>query len=151
MRYHAAKYAGRGPDLLGRTLEEKARVDMWLDVGAINSNPDVFPIVFNLFVQPSQGMTGNKAEAQAAAEKLDKVLEVHERQLSKTKYLAGDQFTLAGLTHIPALRYVFENYGMGNLIDNKKHVKARWNDITSRPAWKKVMGILESGALKYSP
>ncbi|XP_038971323.1 glutathione S-transferase F12-like [Phoenix dactylifera] len=151
VRYYAAKYAGRGPNLLGRTLEEKARMDMWLDVEAINLNPLVFPIVFNLFVLPGQGVAGNMAEAQASAEKLDKVLEVHERQLSKTKYLAGDEFTLADLTHIPALRYVVENCGMPHLISNKKHVKAWWADITSRPAWKKVMDMVESRALKYSP
>ncbi|KAI9100185.1 hypothetical protein K1719_024403 [Acacia pycnantha] len=30
IRYYAAKYADRGPDLLGKTLEERAMVDQWL-------------------------------------------------------------------------------------------------------------------------
>ncbi|OAY66190.1 Glutathione S-transferase F10 [Ananas comosus] len=109
VRYYGAKYVGKGPNLLGRTLEEKARVDQWLDAEAINYNPLVFPIVFNLFVLPRSGVPGNKAEAEAAVEKLDKVLEIYERQLSKTKYLAGNEFTLADLTHIPATRYIIEN------------------------------------------
>ncbi|XP_073011777.1 glutathione S-transferase F12 [Typha latifolia] len=152
VRYYAAKYAGEGrPNLLGRTLEEKAKVDQWLDVEAINFNPLVFPIVSNLFILPSQGVQGNKAEAAAFAEKLDKVLEVYEKQLSKTKYLAGDEFTLADLTHIPATRYLVENCGIPELVTGKKHLKAWWEDITSRAAWKKVTSFVETRASHYYP
>ncbi|KAJ0985257.1 hypothetical protein J5N97_003613 [Dioscorea zingiberensis] len=35
VRYYAAKYTDKGPYLLGRTLEEKALVDQWLDIEAI--------------------------------------------------------------------------------------------------------------------
>ncbi|XP_020092713.1 glutathione S-transferase F12 isoform X2 [Ananas comosus] len=151
VRYYGAKYVGKGPNLLGRTLEEKARVDQWLDAEAINYNPLVFPIVFNLFVLPRSGVPGNKAEAEAAVEKLDKVLEIYERQLSKTKYLAGNEFTLADLTHIPATRYLVENCNMDHLITGKKHVKAWWEDITSRPAWKKTMSFVESRVSHFYP
>ncbi|WOK99908.1 glutathione S-transferase F12 [Canna indica] len=154
VRYLAAKYSDRRhgtPNLLGRTPEERARVEQWMDVEAINYNPWAFPVVLNLFVLPMHGVPENKAEAAAAVEKLDQVLEVYEKHLSKSKYLAGDEFTLADLTHIPATRYVVECCGMGRIFDEKKHVKAWWEDITGRPAWKKVMSFVESGASNYYP
>ncbi|URD96970.1 Glutathione S-transferase [Musa troglodytarum] len=151
VRYLAAKYADRGPNLLGRTPEERAKVEQWLDVEAINYNPWAFPIVFNLFVLPIRGLPANEAEAGAAVDKLNKVLEVYEKQLSKTKYLAGDEFTLADLTHIPATRYIVENCGLSHLLDDKKHVKAWWEDITGRPAWKKLSSFVETGGSNFSP
>ncbi|RRT82447.1 hypothetical protein GW17_00011597 [Ensete ventricosum] len=151
VRYLAEKYADRGPNLLGRTPEERAKVDQWLDVEAINYNPWAFPIVFNLFVLPIRGLPANEDDASAAVDKLNKVLEVYEKQLSKTKYLAGDEFTLADLTHIPATRYIVENCGLSRLLDDKKHVKAWWEDITGRPAWKKVVSFVETGGSNYSP
>lgn len=153
MRYLAAKYGGRagGPNLLGKTVEERAKVEQWMDVEAINYNPWAFPVVFNLFVLPMRGAQGNKAEATAAIEKMSQVLEVYEKQLSKSKYLAGDEFTLADLTHIPATRYVVEICGAEHIFEGKERVKAWWKDITGRPAWKKVMTFVESGKSTYSP
>ncbi|RZS19888.1 hypothetical protein BHM03_00052362 [Ensete ventricosum] len=151
VRYFAAKYADRGPNLLGRTAEERAKVEQWLDVEAITYSPCAFPIVFNLFLFPIRGLPGNKGEAVAAMEKLDKVLEVYEKQLARTKYLAGDEFTLADLTHIPVTRYLVEHCGLAYLLDDKPHVKAWWEAVSSRPAWKKVMSFVASGASFYAP
>ncbi|CAL9754973.1 unnamed protein product [Musa acuminata subsp. burmannicoides] len=143
VRYFAAKYADRGPNLLGRTAEERAKVEQWLDVEAISYSPCAFTIVFNLFLLPIRGLPGNKGEAVAAMEKLDKILEVYEKQLSRTKYLAGDEFTLADLTHIPVTRYIVEHCGLAYLLDDKPHAKAWWEDVSRRPAWKKVMSFEE--------
>ncbi|KAH0450510.1 hypothetical protein IEQ34_021202 [Dendrobium chrysotoxum] len=151
IRYYATKYAETGTKLLGENLEERARIDQWIDVEAINFNPLVFPIVFNLFILPKQGLAGNKAEADSFAKRLSKVLNVYEKQLSKTKYLAGDHFTLADLTHIPTMRALVEGCGMSCILDDKKFVKAWWEAIRARPAVEKVLEFMESGALQYSP
>nr|ALE31201.1 truncated glutathione S-transferase riant3 [Prunus persica] len=52
IRYYAAKYADRGPNLLGTTLEEKALVDQWLEVEAHNFNDLVYTLVLQLLVLP---------------------------------------------------------------------------------------------------
>nr|QEE82349.1 anthocyanin-related glutathione S-transferase [Lilium hybrid cultivar] len=151
IRYYAAKYTDQGPDLLGGTLEERARVDQWLDIEAMNYNPVVFPIVLNLFIIPKMGGVGNRAEAESFVEKLGKVLDVLNEQLAKTKYLAGDKYTLADITFIPATQYLVEFCGMAHLIDERKHVKVWWDDITGRPAWKTVLSIAEVKGLSYLP
>ncbi|KAG6494352.1 hypothetical protein ZIOFF_049376 [Zingiber officinale] len=154
VRYLAGKYGGRGggaPELLGRTVEERAKVEQWMDVEAINYNPWAFPVVFNLLVLPLRGAPGDREAAAAAVEEMKRVLEVYEKQLSKSKYLAGDEFTLADLTHIPATRYVVEFCGAARIFEGKERVKAWWEDITGRPAWKKVISFVESGKSSYSP
>ncbi|KAF6174607.1 hypothetical protein GIB67_006259 [Kingdonia uniflora] len=142
MRYYAAKYAYRGPNLLGKTLEEKALVDQWLEVEAHNYNDLVYTLVLQLVVLPRMGERGDLALAHACEQKLEKVLDVYEERLSKSKYLAGESFTLADLSHLPGTRYIIEEAGMGHLVTERDNVNAWWKDISNRPAWKKVMKLM---------
>ncbi|KAG6514031.1 glutathione S-transferase F11-like [Zingiber officinale] len=150
-RYYASKYADYGPSLLGRTVEERAKVEQWMDVEAMNYNPVAFSIVWNAFILPARGLARKEEKAAAAARKLEAILEVYEKQLAKSRYLAGDEFTLADLTHIPATRYVVENCNMAHVMEGKQHLKAWWDNITARPGWKKVMEFVETGANKHQP
>ena len=46
--YYAEKYAGQGTSLLGKTLEERALVEQWLEVEGQNFNPHVYALVYQL-------------------------------------------------------------------------------------------------------
>lgn len=143
IRYLAAKHGGHiGSNLLGRTIEEKALVDQWLEVEAHNFNDLVYTLVFQLVVLPRMGKRGDLALAHSSEQKLEKVLDIYEERLSKSDYLAGNSFTMADLSHLPGIRYLVEDAGMGHLIRGRKHVSAWWDTISSRPAWKKVMHLL---------
>lgn len=141
IRYYAAKYEDRGPNLLGNTLEEKALVDQWLEIEAHNFNDLVFNIVFQVLILPRIGQQGDSELVKTYEEKLEKVLDVYEQRLSKSKYLAGDSFTLADLSHLPATRYLVNEAGLGHLVKDRKKLNAWWEDISSRPAWKKLMNL----------
>ncbi|XP_061948492.1 glutathione S-transferase F12-like [Populus nigra] len=141
IRYYAAKYEDRGPNLLGNTLEEKALVDQWLEIEAQNFNDLVFNIVFQVVILPRIGQQGDSELVRTYEEKLEKVLDVYEKRLSKSKYLAGDSFTLADLSHLPATRYLVNEAGLGHLVKDRKKLNAWWEDISSRPAWKKLMNL----------
>ncbi|KAJ4712385.1 Glutathione S-transferase [Melia azedarach] len=144
VRYYAAKYADRGPNLIGTTLEEKALIDQWLEVEAHNFNDLVYNIVLQLIILPRMGQRGDLALVHSLEQKLEKVLNVYEERLSKSSYLAGDSFTLADLSHMPAIRYLTsEAAGMGHLIKDKKNVNAWWEKISSRPAWKKLISLAD--------
>lgn len=138
VRYYAAKYADRGPDLLGTTLEEKAVVDQWLEVEAHNFDDLCFNIMFNLVILPKMGKPGDITIAHSSEQKLEEVLDVYERRLSKSTYLAGDKFTLADLSHLPGIGHLIEAAKLGHLISERKNVNAWWEKISSRPAWKKL-------------
>ncbi|ONI14863.1 hypothetical protein PRUPE_3G013600 [Prunus persica] len=141
IRYYAAKYADRGPNLLGTTLEEKALVDQWLEVEAHNFNDLVYTLVLQLLVLPRMGERGDVALVHACEEKLEKVFDVYEERLSKSSYLAGEAFTLADLSHLPGISYLIDEAKLGHLVSERKNVNAWWKDISNRPAWKKLMSL----------
>ncbi|XP_022879714.1 glutathione S-transferase F11-like [Olea europaea var. sylvestris] len=141
IRYYAAKYASSSIELLGNTLEERALTDQWLEVEAQNYNPLVYNLVLQLMVLPRSGHRTDMTVVQNCKTKLEKVLDVYEQRLSKSKYLAGDSFTLADLSHLPNTRFLMNEGGLEHLVKERKSVHSWWTDISSRPAWKKVMEL----------
>ncbi|KAL5983184.1 GST superfamily [Asimina triloba] len=142
IRYFASKYANQGSNLLGKTVEETALVDQWLEVEAHNFNDLVYTIVLQLRVLPQMGEAGDMLLVKSSENKLGKVLDIYEMRLGQSKYLAGKSFTLADLSHLPGLRYLVHELGMEHLVTERKKVNAWWEDISSRPAWKKVLKLM---------
>ncbi|CAN6302401.1 unnamed protein product [Urochloa humidicola] len=71
-------------------------------------------------------------------DKLKQVLDVYDEILSKNEYLAGDEFTLADLSHLPNSHYIVNTERGRKLFTNKKNV-AKWYDkISKREAWAQV-------------
>ncbi|KAB2073440.1 Glutathione S-transferase F12 -like protein [Gossypium arboreum] len=141
IRYYAAKYEKQGTNLLGNSLEERAMVDQWLEVEAHNFNDLAYTLVFQLLILPRMGKQGDTALVLSCQQKLEKVLDIYEQRLSTTAYLAGDSFTLADLSHLPALRYLVDDVGMWHMVSQRKHVNAWWETISNRAAWKKLMKL----------
>ncbi|MFQ6663089.1 hypothetical protein Gotur_030731 [Gossypium turneri] len=141
IRYYAAKYEKQGTNLLGNSLEERAMVDQWLEVEAHNFNDLVYTLVFQLLILPRMGKQGDTALVLSCQQKLEKVLDIYEQRLSTTTYLAGDSFTVADLSHLPALRYLVDDVGMWHMVSQRKHVNAWWETISNRAAWKKLMKL----------
>lgn len=64
---------------------------------------------------------------------------MYEAHLSKNQYLAGDEFTLADLSHLPYTDLLLQtDAGKGFL--RRAHLKAWWERISSRPSWLKITG-----------
>ncbi|KAJ1383112.1 Thioredoxin-like superfamily [Sesbania bispinosa] len=141
LRYYAQKYKDQGTDLLGKTMEERGLVEQWLEVEAHNFNPPIYDLVMNVLVAPLLGLPSDPKVIEESDEKLKKVLDIYEERLSKTKYLAGDFFSLADLSHLPFGHYLVNQTGRGNIVRERKHVSAWWDDISNRPSWKKVLEL----------
>ncbi|KAH9288320.1 hypothetical protein KI387_032437, partial [Taxus chinensis] len=137
IRHYAEKYAEQGTCLLGKTLEEKALIEQWLEVEGQNFGPHAYGLVYQLILAPRIGVAQDKGFIESSAENLGKVLDAYEEKLSKSKYLAGDFYSLADLSHLPFTEYIVNATDKGYLIRDRKHVNAWWEDISSRPAWKK--------------
>ncbi|EPS73710.1 hypothetical protein M569_01048, partial [Genlisea aurea] len=138
IRYYAAKTAaGGGKNLLGNTLEEKALVDQWLEVEVNNYNPLVFTLVLQIMVLPRAGLGGDAKVIEETKGKLERVLDVYEERLSKTEYLAGDEFTIADLSHLPNTTFLIGQGGMAESIRRRESLNSWWNRISNRPSWKK--------------
>ncbi|XP_030446610.2 glutathione S-transferase F9-like [Syzygium oleosum] len=141
IRYYAEKYKHQGTDLLGKTIEERGLVEQWLEVEAQNFHPPIFDLVLKIVFGPFKGLTPDPKLLQESEDKLCKVLDVYEERLSKSKYLAGDFVSLADLSHLSVTQYLVGKMGKENLIRDRKNVCAWWNDISSRPSWKKVLEL----------
>ncbi|KAL2611892.1 hypothetical protein R1flu_023584 [Riccia fluitans] len=140
----ATKYADQGTPLYGTTLTEKALVEQWLEVEAQNYSPPNSALVWNTVFAPMFGMTGDEGVVAAQTPKLESVLDVYEKRLSESKYLAGDFFSLADLAHIPGSFILIKMGQKGALYDSRPHVKAWVDSILSRPStqkWAKLAGF----------
>ncbi|KAL2653064.1 hypothetical protein R1flu_021192 [Riccia fluitans] len=145
IRYIARKHEGQGTPLYGTSNKDKAMVDQWMEVEAQNYNPAIAPAVWNLVHAPLFGQHGDPVVANASIEKLEKVLDVYEGVLSQSKYLAGDFFSLADLSHLPFNHYLIHEGKRGDIFDKRPHVNAWWKSISSRPTWKKHLSVAFPG------
>ncbi|KAI4305951.1 hypothetical protein L6164_029276 [Bauhinia variegata] len=141
MRYYAEKYKSQGVELLGKTIEERGLVEEWLDVEATNFHPPIYNLAIQLMFSPMVGITPNPKLIEESEAKLESVLNIYEERLSKSKYLAGDFFSLADISHLPFLDYLVNYMGKEYMVKDRKHVSAWWGDISSKPSWKKVIQL----------
>lgn len=112
---------------------------VWLEVESHQFDPAASKLTWELVLKPLLGMgTTDFAAVEENESKLAKVLDVYESRLAKSKYLAGDCFTLADLHHLPHVHYLMETRSR-NLFESRPHVNAWVVDITARPSWSKVL------------
>ncbi|KMS94840.1 hypothetical protein BVRB_014820 [Beta vulgaris subsp. vulgaris] len=83
-------------------------------------------------------------------EKLAKVLDVYERRLGESRYLAGDEFSLADLSHLPNTQYLVSGTDVKELFMSRDNVGRWWEEISSRDSWKKVVEMQNSSLPKSS-
>ncbi|XP_057967153.1 glutathione S-transferase F9-like [Malania oleifera] len=141
MRYYAEKYKDQGTNLLGKTIEERGTVEQWLEVEAQNYFPPVYNLAVHIMFHSIVGIQPDSKVIEESEQKLAKVLDIYEERLSKSKYLAGDFVSLADLSHVPFAQFLVNDMGKEYMIRNRKHVSAWWDDISSRPSWKKVLQL----------
>nr|QWJ73378.1 glutathione S-transferase Phi 10 [Isatis tinctoria] len=132
MRYIAEKYRSQGPDLLGKTIEERGQVEQSLDVEATSYHPPLLALTLNTIFAPLMGFPADEKVIKESEEKLGEVLDVYEEQLSKNEYLAGDFVSLADLAHLPFTEYLVGVIGKAYMIKDRKHVSAWWDKISNR-------------------
>ncbi|CAA0388142.1 unnamed protein product [Arabidopsis thaliana] len=136
--YIAEKHREKGTNLTRHEdSKEAAIVKLWSEVEAHHFNPAISAVIHQLIVVPLQGESPNAAIVEENLENLGKILDVYEERLGKTKYLAGDTYTLADLHHVP-YTYYFMKTSHAGLINDRPNVKAWWEDLCSRPAFLKV-------------
>jgi glutathione S-transferase len=99
-RYIAAK--ARSP-LLPSTadLDKYAAFETASSIEAFNFYPYASEIVEQLYFVPGRGGDTDDDVVAEQSEILESKLQGYERMLGKTKYLAGDEITIADLAHLP--------------------------------------------------
>uniref|UniRef100_A0ACD5VQD5 Uncharacterized protein n=1 Tax=Avena sativa TaxID=4498 RepID=A0ACD5VQD5_AVESA len=142
-RYVLRKYKTAGEVNLLREGNpgESALVDVWLDVEALQYDPIMNLVFVQHRVVPALGGTPDESVISESVEKLRKVLDVYEAQLTKHRYLAGDFVSLVDLSHFPETHY-FMGMPYAAVLDSYPRVRAWLEDLFSRPAVKKVVSLM---------
>ncbi|KAL5712979.1 glutathione transferase [Ranunculus cassubicifolius] len=143
--YLCKKYKGQGTDLThDGDVKKNALVLNWIEVESQNYNPAISPIGLQMVIYKAFGMEPDMAIVEKAVEKSKPVLDIYEARLSKTKYLAGDFYSLADLHHFPYTYYLMKS-PYADLINSRPHVKAWWEACLARPAMQKVAANMVLG------
>jgi len=79
------------------------------------------------------------AVLEAAGKGLEVAAGILDKQLGRTPFLAGAEFSLADLVYMPYLEYAMATPAR-EIVARFPHVMAWWNKISERPTWLKVAG-----------
>ncbi|KAK9129352.1 hypothetical protein Sjap_009839 [Stephania japonica] len=141
-RYVSEKCAKQGnKGLFGLDMITKASIDQWVEAEGQSFNPPSSALVFQLAFAPMMNLKQDPNVIKQSEEKLVKVLDVYERRLGESRFLAGDEFSLADLSHLPNTQYLVDRTDKGGLFTERKNVGRWWDEISSRDSWKKVVDM----------
>lgn len=129
---------------------EKASIDQWLEAEGQSFNPPSSVLVFQLAFAPRMKIKQDENLIKQNEAKLAKVLDVYEARLGENRYLVGDDFTLADLSHLPNIHYLVNGTQVAELFSSRKNVERWWGEISSRESWKKVVEMQTSPPSKSS-
>ncbi|KAI4366282.1 hypothetical protein MLD38_022176 [Melastoma candidum] len=138
-RYVCEKYANKGNSGLYSTNPlVKASIEQWLEAEGQSYNPPSSVLVFQLAFAPMMKIKQDERLIKQNEEKLGKVLDVYDKRLESSRFLAGDEFTLADLSHLPNTHYLVTAGGRREMFTSRKNVGRWWDEISMRDSWKKV-------------
>ncbi|KAL6982639.1 glutathione transferase [Sarracenia purpurea var. burkii] len=144
-RYVSDKYVNQGnKGLYGTNPLEKASIDQWLEAEGQSFSPPSSALVFQLAFAPRMKIKQDEGAIKLNKAKLAKVFDVYEKRLGESRYLAGDEFTLADLSHLPNTQYLVSATDKEELFTSRENVGRWWGEISSRESWKKVVEMQKS-------
>lgn len=101
MRYIAENYEEQGTQLYPKDIKAKALAEQAFSIEAHEYNSYASQITYEKLIGPRYlGKPADEAKIDAWMKSLEKTLDVYENVLSKQKYLAGDDISLADLSHL---------------------------------------------------
>jgi glutathione S-transferase len=72
---------------------------------------------------------------------LEKLLDIYEQRLEEARYLAGDNFTIADLSHLPNADRLASDPRSRRLFESRKNVSRWWSDVSGRETWQYVKSL----------
>ncbi|KAE8394851.1 glutathione S-transferase [Aspergillus alliaceus] len=139
-QYIANKYSGQGAQIAPPESDLKAWAlyQQALSIEQSYFDPVVSEIAYEKVLKARKGHgETDEARVKFLLSQLDLTLKGYERVLSKQRYLAGEQVTVADLAHLPYGVFV-EPFGFAELLPKYPHVQKWWEELKARESWKKV-------------
>lgn len=141
-RYLEEKYPNQGTQLLPKDLQKRALVDQAIWAEAYHYSRFAGTLVFEILNKRLLGAQSNTDEIEKAKKTLFATLDIYEKILSKQKYIAGDELTLADLVSVPVSGRLIEELNLP-LTEGRPNVERWLNELLSRDSWQKVKEIFK--------
>jgi len=138
IKYFADKYTDNGTQLYPKDLKQRAIIEQQLSVESSNVTPLIMKIVVQLMFNKFRGLPTDENVVNETTPQLAKALDIYEAQLKKTKFIAGDSFSVADIGNAPYFQYLSQT-AKKHLIDERPHVAAWWKAVSERPTWQKII------------
>ncbi|KAJ7966922.1 glutathione S-transferase-like [Quillaja saponaria] len=146
-RYVCEKHADKGNrGLYGTNPLVKASIDQWLEVEGHNFNPPSSSLIYQLVLAPMMKIEQDQEQIKQNEDKLAKVLDVYDKWLGDNQFLAGDEFSLADLSHLPNTQYLVGAAEKAELFTSRKNVARWWGEISNRDSWKRATDYMQNSA-----
>ncbi|XP_047334872.1 glutathione S-transferase APIC-like [Impatiens glandulifera] len=137
--YIGEAYASQGTPLVSQDPKENAIISVWCEVEAQKFDPAGSKLAWEIVYKPMFGMTTDPAAVEEHEAKISPVLDVYEARLTESKYLGGNNFSLADLYHLPSLQFLVGTPTYKKVFEPRPKVDAWVKDILARPAWQSVI------------
>ncbi|PKK50312.1 hypothetical protein CI102_5301 [Trichoderma harzianum] len=144
-KYLCTKYPEKASKLTVDPTDARAFAiyEQLLSVEVTTFDPAAKDLVSEKLFKKFRGEFVDEAKVARHRADLGAILDVYEsRLLATSKYLAGDEFTLADLFHL-SWGELLSAAGETDLIDSRPNVKRWWDSIHQRRAWQTVLGRRE--------
>ncbi|KAJ3558436.1 hypothetical protein NP233_g11508 [Leucocoprinus birnbaumii] len=139
-RYLDEAYPNQGLQFFPKELKARARVDAAMYAEAFQHFNYGGNMVFEILNKRFFNWPTNEEDVAYRKQKLFETYDVFETILSKQKYIAGNEFTVADLAHIPVSYRLTHEAGL-DFKTGRPNV-ARWLDeLWARDSWKKTQEI----------
>lgn len=100
IRYLAQKYSS---ELYPKDLKKRAKVDQWMDFSVIHIGAAMGRVFWNMVAVRFLDLKQDAASLETGLKFLDKYLPIVDEQLSKSKFIAGEELSLADFSLLAAL------------------------------------------------
>ncbi len=128
-----------GPSLTPSDAKARAVMEQFISVEQSYFSPGSAKVFMQMLFMPMMGKEPDMAVVEQGKGELTRALDVLARHLENNEYLAPTGFSLAEISYLPYIEYLFAAKA-GDLITSRAPVAAWWERISSRPSWKKVAG-----------
>ncbi|KAL1542656.1 glutathione transferase [Salvia divinorum] len=137
-RYIAHAYADKGTPLISDDPKKMAIIGLWLEIESLKFDIIARKLSYEILVNPLIGKAVDDALVEKGQAELAVVLDVYETRLANSKYLGGEDFSLADLHHIPIISNLMKTK-VKALFEARPCVAAWAAMLLARPSWQKII------------
>ncbi|KAJ3514269.1 hypothetical protein NLJ89_g2468 [Agrocybe chaxingu] len=143
--YIATKYPDQGTrDLIPKDPKTNALYLQAASVELAHFDEHASKIVWEKVIKPKLGLITDQAAVDDQVIRLAAKLDVYDKILSRQKYVAGNELTLADLYHLP---YASLLGAAGiDLLEKRPNVLRWYKEISARPSWQAVKDTIKGTA-----